>query len=93
MNKKKYYIWQLAVFLSGSGTKMSAHELAEHLNRNSLLEKHSSLYQGRKATYLLLKKTMKWLHKDLKLQEEAGKVANVFVASDGSSLYDFKKAG
>ena len=37
MNRKKLYIWHLAIFLSQHGMRMSGDELADHLNRNRFL--------------------------------------------------------
>lgn len=88
MNKKKYYIWQLASFLANHGMTMSGEELADHLNRNNFLTSYGTEYQGGRGTYKLIKETWYWLQNDLILPEEAKKVAEAFVKSDGIYAYE-----
>jgi hypothetical protein len=57
MNRKKLYIWQLAVFLNTHGMRMSGEELADHLNRNNFLTSYGQEYQGGKGTYRLISQT------------------------------------
>lgn len=87
MNKKKYYIWQLAAFLAVHGMTMSAEELADHLNRNKFLTSYGAEYQGGRGTYELIKETWDWLQNHLQLPDEAKKVAEAFVKSDGTYAY------
>ncbi len=88
MNKKKYYIWQLASFLRYHNMTMSAEELADHLNRNEFLTSYGTEYQGGRGTYKLIKETWDWLQNGLQLSEEAKKVAEAFVKSDGTYAYE-----
>lgn len=88
MNKKKYYIWQLASFLASHNMTMSGEELADHLNRNKFLTRDGTEYQGGRGTYKLIKETWEWLEKGLELPAEAKKIANVFVRPDGSYAYN-----
>lgn len=87
MNKKKYYIWQLASFLYSHEMKMSAEELAVHLNRNNFTTNYGTEYQGGRGTYKLIKETWEWLEKDLQLSCESEKVAYAFVKPDGTYAY------
>lgn len=87
MNKKKHYIWQLAVFLSNHNMTMSAEELADHLNRNKFLTSYGAEYQGGRGTYKLIKETWDWLQNNLQLPDEATKIAKAFVKSDGTYAY------
>ncbi len=87
MNKKKYYIWQLASFLASHNMKMSAEELADHLNRNKILTNYGSEYQGGRGTFKLIKETWDWLQNEIQLPDEASKVASTFVKSDGTYAY------
>jgi len=88
MNKKKYYIWQLAAFLYSHGMKMSGEELANHLNRNNFLTNYGSEYQGGRGTYKLISETWDFLQNHLNLPEEAKKVAEAFVKPDGTYAYN-----
>lgn len=88
MEKKKYYIVQLASFLVANKMKMSGEELAEHLNRNNFLTSYGTEYQGGRGTYKLIRDTYHWLENDLKLSDEAQKVALAFVKPDGSFAYN-----
>lgn len=88
MDKKKIYIWKLADFLSNNGMKMSGEELAAHLNRNNFLTNYETEYQGGRGTYTLIHATWNWLHNDLELPEEAEKIADAFVNSNGEYAYD-----
>lgn len=88
MNKKKYYIWQLASFLASHAMTMSAEELAAHLNRNEFLTSYGTEYQGGRGTYKLIKETWDWLQNGLQLPDEAKKVAEAFVKPDGTYAYD-----
>lgn len=87
MNKKKYYIWQLAAFLAVHRMTMSAEELGDHLNRNKFLTSYGAEYQGGRGTYKLIKETWDWLQNHLQLPDEAKKVAEAFVKSDGTYAY------
>ncbi|MHC1775730.1 MAG: hypothetical protein AB9834_09985 [Lentimicrobium sp.] len=60
MNQKKYYIWQLASFLSYHKMHMSGEELADHLNRNDFLTNYGTEYQGGRGTYTLIRETWNW---------------------------------
>ena len=86
MNQKKAYIWKLAIFLESNGMIMSGEELAEHFNRNNFLTSYGTEYKGGRGTYKLISETYHWL-KDLGLQKEADKIANVFVKPDGTFAY------
>lgn len=88
MNKKKYYIWQLAAFLSNHKMTMSGEELAAHLNRNKFLTSYGSEYQGGRGTYKLIGETWDWLQNQLQLPDEAKKVAEAFVKPDGTYAYN-----
>ena len=88
MNKKKYFIWQLAAFLSNNGMTMSGEELADHLNRNKFLTSYGSEYQGGRGTYKLIQETWTWVNTDLGLPSEAKKIAEAFVKPDGSYAYN-----
>ena len=88
MNKKKVYIWRLADFLSANSMKMSGEELAAHLNRNNFVTSDGEEYKGGRGTYKLIRETYHWLVKELDLQEEADKVAEAYVKSDGSFAYE-----
>jgi hypothetical protein len=87
MEKKKYYIAQLASFLVSHKMKMSGEELAEHLNRNNFLTSYGTEYQGGRGTYKLIKETYHWLESELNLSEEAQNVAKAYVKPDGSYAY------
>lgn len=86
MNKKKTYLWKLAIFLQSNEMIMSGEELAEHLNRNKFLTSYGTEYEGGRGTYKLISETYHWL-KDLGLQNEADKIAKVFVKPDGTFAY------
>lgn len=88
MNEKKLYIWKLADFLSLHKMVMSGEELAKHLNRNNFMTSYGSKYKGGRGTYKLIKETWSWLNDDLKLKNEAKKVAGAFVQKDGSYPYE-----
>lgn len=88
MNNKKLYIWQLAVFLSNHNMKMSGTELANHLNRNNFLTSYGKEYSGGRGIYKLIRETWSWIENELKLHEEATKVAESFVKPDGSFAYE-----
>jgi len=88
MNKKKYYIWQLAAFLTSHEMVMSGDELADHLNRNRFLTNYGTEYQGGRGTYKLIKETWEWLQNGLHLPDEAKKIAEAFVKSDGTYAYE-----
>ena len=88
MNKKKYYIWQLAAFLSTHKMIMSGEELAEHLNRNEFLTSYGTEYQGGRGTYTLIREAWNWLNNDLHLSEEAAKVAESFVKPNGDHAWE-----
>ena len=88
MNQKKVYIWRLASFLEQHDMKMSGEELADHLNRNKFLTAYGTEYAGGRGTYKLINETWHWLNDDLKLPEEAKKVALAFVRPDGNYAYD-----
>lgn len=88
MNKKKYYIWQLANFLMTHNMRMSGEELAEHLNRNNFLTTYGTEYVGGRGTYKLIKEVYDWLENTLQLPDEASKVALAFVKPDGSNAWE-----
>ena len=88
MNKKKYYIWQLAAFLQSHEMTMSAEELAAHLNRNKFLTSYGSEFQGGRGTYTLIRQTWEWVKNELQLPDEAEKVARAFVKPDGTYAYE-----
>ena len=87
MNKKRFYIWRLAAFLSQYRMKMSGEELAEHLNRNSLLTGYGEEYGGKRGTYRLISETHRWVQEDLGLPEEGEKIAEAFTLPDGRYAY------
>ena len=66
---------------------MSAEELAAHLNRNNFVTSYGAEYQGGRGTYKLIKETWDWLQNGLTLPDEARKVAEAFVKSDGTHAY------
>lgn len=88
MNKKKYYIWQLAAFLSSLKMFMTGEELAEHLNRNEFLTSYGTEYQGGRGIYTLIRETWNWLQNELHLPDEAKKVAEAFVKPNGEHAYE-----
>jgi hypothetical protein len=88
MNTKKYYIFQLASFLSSHQMKMSAEELAEHLNRNNFLTSYGTEYEGGRGTYKLIRETWDWVQNGLQLPDEAKKIAESFVKPDGTYAYE-----
>jgi hypothetical protein len=88
MNEKKYYIWQLASFLASHDMRMSAEELADHLNRNEFMTSYGTEYTGGRGTYKLIKETWDWLKNSLQLPDEANKVAEVFVKQDGTHAWE-----
>lgn len=88
MNQKKLYVWRLATFLHQHGMRMSIEGLAAHLNRNKFLPSYGTEYEGGRGAYTLIKKTYDWIHGELGLQDEAKKVAEVYVKPDGSYAYD-----
>jgi hypothetical protein len=88
MNEKKLYIWQLAEFLYSRNKTMSAKELADHLNRNSILTEYDTHYKGERGTFNLIKQTFKWLDEELDLKDEASKIATVYVKQDGTHAWD-----
>lgn len=88
MNEKKHYIWQLASFMYNYKMTMSGEELAEHLNRNNFLTSYGTEYQGGRGTYTLIRETWNWIENDLKLPNEAKKVAESYVKPDGSYAYE-----
>lgn len=87
MNNKKLYVWKLAAFLSQHGMTMSGEELADHLNRNKFLTAYGSEYVGSRGTYKLIRETWKWVSGELRLAEEAEKIASAFVKPDGTYAY------
>jgi hypothetical protein len=88
MNRKRMYIWQLAAFLVEHKMTMSGEELAAHLNRNNFLTEYGTLaYVGTRGTYKLIEEIWKWLHDELRLEEEADKVATAFVLPSGKYAY------
>lgn len=87
MEEKKLYIWRLAEFLDRYNMKMSAEELANHLNRNGFLTSYGTEYQGGRGTYKLISETWHWINDALKLPDEARKVSHSFVKSDGTFAY------
>jgi hypothetical protein len=88
MNSKKLYIWRLASFLRQHDMKMSGEELADHLNRNKFLTAYGSEYSGGRGTYKLIHETWKWVNDELKLADEAEKIALAFVKPDGTYAYE-----
>ena len=88
MNEKKNYVWQLASFLFSYKMKMSGEELAEHLNRNNFLTSYGTEYQGGRGTYKLIRETYHWLESELKLPNEARKIAEVYVKPNGTYAYE-----
>lgn len=64
MNKKKYYLWQIA-FLNSNNMKISAEEFAAHLSRNEFLTNYCTEYQSGRGTYKLIKETWDWLQNKL----------------------------
>lgn len=87
INIKKLYIWKLALFLHQHEKKMSGEELADHLNRNNFLTGYGEKYQGGRGTYTLIKEVWRWVHEDLGLEDDADKIAESFVTSDGTYAY------
>lgn len=67
---------------------MSGEELAEHLNRNNFLTSYGTEYQGGRGTYTLIRETWNWIEYELKLPNEAKKVAESYVKPDGSYAYE-----
>ena len=88
MNNKKLYLWQLASFLSSHNMKMSTDELVVHLNRNNFLTSLGSDYVKGRGIYKLIRETWIWLNDDLKLPEEARKIAKTYVKKDGTYAYE-----
>jgi hypothetical protein len=87
MNEKKLYIWRLARFLHTHQMRMSALELAEHLNRNEFLTGYKSQFSGGRGTYRLIKKTYDWVAGEMGLPEEAECIAKAFVDQKGNYAY------
>jgi len=88
MNKKKLYIWNLASFLCYYKMQMSGDELAVHLNRNNFFTNLGTEYVGGRGIYKLIRETWVWLDTDLKLNDEAKKVAEAYVKHDGTYAYE-----
>lgn len=87
MNRKKLYIWRLAAFLNSSGMRMSADELAQHLNRNNFLTSYGQEFKGGRGTYRLIKQTWSWVNDDLGLPSKAQHIAEAFVDPSGNYAY------
>lgn len=88
MIAKKVYLWQLADFLFLHHMKMSADELAAHLNRNNFLTQYDSEYEGGRGTYTLIRETWNWLSGEIGLPGEAEKIAKAYVKPDGTYAYE-----
>lgn len=87
INEKKLYIWKLAEFLYSNNMVMSGSELAEHLNRNNFLTSYGSEFKGKRGVFTLIQYTYDWLD-ELKLKQEAEKVARAFVNEKGEYAYE-----
>jgi hypothetical protein len=88
MENKKQYVWDIAKFLHRQNITMSGKELANHLNRNKYLTESGRKYSGGRGTYTLINVTWRWVNNELKLADEAGKIARAFVKLDGTYAYE-----
>jgi hypothetical protein len=88
MNRKKLYIWRLAVFLDSHNMRMSAEELADHLNRNNFMTSYGEEFKGGRGTHRLISKTTDWVHDELGLEEEAAKISRAYVTEAGTYPYE-----
>jgi hypothetical protein len=88
MNRKKLYIWRLAVFLNSHGMRMSAEELAEHLNRNNFMTSYGEEYKGGRGTHKLIQAAWRLVHDELGLEDEAEHISKAFVTEDGTYPYE-----
>jgi hypothetical protein len=88
MESKKQFIWDVAKGLSRRNKTMSGKELADILNRNKLLTEYGRKYSGGRGTYTLINVTWRWLNNELKLPDEAEKIALAFVKPDGTYAYE-----
>ncbi len=85
MSRKKLYIWRLARFLTTNGMRMSAGELADHLNRNGFRTGGNEAFAGGRGTHRLISATYYWVKDDLGLgTAEADPVPEAFVKADGN---------
>ena len=88
MNRKKLYIWQLAAFLDSHNMRMSAEELAEHLNRNKFMTQYGEEYKGGRGTHRLISKTTEWVRDELGLEDQAMEISRAYVTEAGTYPYD-----
>jgi hypothetical protein len=84
----KAYVIRLACFLSEQGTKMSAKELVEHLNRNELATGYGTPYdpEGR-GIFKVLTPSFNTLTAEGR-HDEATAVADSFTKEDGTYAYE-----
>lgn len=87
MDAKKQYVYDLAAFLHTNGTRMSAAELAAHLNRNGFTTYYGTKYDGVRGTYTLIHATYNAAAKKYS-KARAWCVAAAFVKPNGSYAYD-----
>ena len=88
MNRTQEYVTALASFLSERDSRMSARELAEHLNRNNLQTGYGTRYDpGARGIYRMLHSLYEALATQNRI-DEAQAVADVFTKEDGSYAYD-----
>jgi hypothetical protein len=92
MNNTQQYVAELAVFLHSREMRMSARELAEHLNLNNLPTGYGTPYvpEGR-GIYRLLSTLYSALAAQNRMPE-AEAVAEAFTKEDGSYAYDAARA-
>ena len=64
--------------------RMSAEELAEHLNRNSFLTSYGEECKGGRGSHKLIQKTFQWVNDELGLEDEAKHISKTFVAGKGT---------
>jgi len=85
--ESKEYVAVIGNFLAEHGTKMSAEELAAHLNRNDFRTGYNTPYAGGRGVYKLIHATYDWLVAQGK-QKDADAVASAFTKTDGSYAYE-----
>lgn len=63
---------------------MSGQELARHLNRNGFLTSAGVEYRGKRGIYRLIGETCRWANETFESPEEARRISDAFVKSDGA---------
>jgi len=88
MEKKKFFVCELAEFLTERGMTLTAPELAALLNHNGFRTEDGRLYEGEgRPGFPLIKAAYDW-PRTLGMESGAGIVAMAFTTGDGSSAFE-----